>query len=304
MELLNIPIKVNGVSKAYHNEVNSMIDAINNLLYESNADTYIDPEPVLSLNRGDKWFAADIISFRATINSIATTTGIGTLPVDTLTDDVTIYNDEPYNLMTAKVDEFITYRNEHVLGAPLNFVATPQNNSIALVWDAPFNDPGTAMNYIVKRDGTVVYEGSAENYTITGLTNGQSYDVRVTAQTLLYTPSIAASATVIPAAGSATGYYYLQSTDTVRSESFMVANGTPFNISSGSNYTLTIPSSGPQWYIIQEPISEPEKQSVQLPDGYSDPIGGDGVFSAFTVSGSRQYRTKYETELPTLIFKQ
>ena len=69
--------------------------------------------------------------------------------------------------------------------APRNLSATPGDAEVTLRWDAPSSDGGSAIErYEYRVDGSGMWtpvEGEAREETVTGLTNGQSYDFEVRA---------------------------------------------------------------------------------------------------------------------------
>jgi titin len=91
-----------------------------------------------------------------------------------------------------------------VATAPINFTATPGNGQVELSWTAPASDGGAAITdyfvYYLVNPSTVlsVSSAGATSYTVTGLTNGGSYDFRVHAVNAAGAGAQAYSATVIP----------------------------------------------------------------------------------------------------------
>jgi len=71
--------------------------------------------------------------------------------------------------------------------APTNLSATPLNSQLVLSWNAPVTTHGNITNYLVEYtpsggSASYVLTGSTStSYTLTGLTNGTSYTVRVAA---------------------------------------------------------------------------------------------------------------------------
>ena len=71
-----------------------------------------------------------------------------------------------------------------VPNAPENLTATPGNAEVTLSWDAPDDDGGSAIEdyeYKVDSGEWVSTEGTTTTYTVTGLTNGDTYEFRVRA---------------------------------------------------------------------------------------------------------------------------
>ncbi len=69
-------------------------------------------------------------------------------------------------------------------GAPTGLVANPGNNQVTLRWDAPLDNGGAEIDhYVVYMDGTDIAHVDGTMKTITGLTNGVSYDFAVATHT-------------------------------------------------------------------------------------------------------------------------
>lgn len=69
-------------------------------------------------------------------------------------------------------------------GVPTGLVVNPGNNQVTLSWDAPLDNGGAEIDhYIVYMNGTDVAHVKGTMKTITGLTNGVSYDFAVAAHT-------------------------------------------------------------------------------------------------------------------------
>jgi large repetitive protein len=91
-------------------------------------------------------------------------------------------------------------------GAPTNLVATAGSSQVAMSWTAPSDNGGSAItDYVVEHstNGTtwVVFAdgvSTATNATITGLTNGQAYTVRVAAKNAIGTGNYVTSGPVTP----------------------------------------------------------------------------------------------------------
>jgi hypothetical protein len=73
---------------------------------------------------------------------------------------------------------------------PLNLIATPSNGKVVLNWTAPISDGGSPIVYYLMRHklssavdwlSPVSIPVTSTTYTVTGLTNGTSYDFRVRA---------------------------------------------------------------------------------------------------------------------------
>jgi GH25 family lysozyme M1 (1,4-beta-N-acetylmuramidase) len=64
-----------------------------------------------------------------------------------------------------------------VPAAPSNFIANPQADSVQLSWNPSTN----ASSYQLKRNGNVVYQGTATTYTDTGLSENTTYSYTLTA---------------------------------------------------------------------------------------------------------------------------
>ena len=102
-----------------------------------------------------------------------------------------------------------------VPSAPTSPVATPGNTQVSLSWTAPTNNGGSAITgYIIQHKestdpwpGISVTLGNVHSTTITGLTNGVTYDFRINATNVAGTgvSSGITSATPISVAGSPTG---------------------------------------------------------------------------------------------------
>ena len=83
--------------------------------------------------------------------------------------------------------------NTTILAAPGNFIATPGDTEVILDWD----DMSGATSYTLDRaddtdfaiNASVIYTGTASNYTDTGLTNDQTYYYRVKATALYHADS-------------------------------------------------------------------------------------------------------------------
>lgn len=71
--------------------------------------------------------------------------------------------------------------------APTGLSATPGNTQLSLSWTAPATTHGTITNYLIEytpSGGAAAYVltgGTSTSFTLTGLTNGTSYAVRVAA---------------------------------------------------------------------------------------------------------------------------
>ena len=89
-----------------------------------------------------------------------------------------------------------------VPGTPGGLIATPSSAQVSLTWTAPSNNGGAAIDYyLVYVDGVAgVQQYTATAATITGLTNGQTYNFTVSAHNLAGNGSqtTAVSATVNP----------------------------------------------------------------------------------------------------------
>jgi hypothetical protein len=104
--------------------------------------------------------------------------------------------------------------------APTSLTATAGNGQLSLTWTAPATTHGTITNYLVEYTPsggsavTVLTGSTSTSYTLTGLTNGTSYTVRVAAVnftagdwsgTATGTPS-AASVPGVPTSVTITGH--------------------------------------------------------------------------------------------------
>lgn len=72
----------------------------------------------------------------------------------------------------------------NVPGKPQNVAASPGDTNITVYWDAPSSDGGSLITgFAIFTNGTLaaVTNGTATTITITGLTNGNQYLVRVAA---------------------------------------------------------------------------------------------------------------------------
>ena len=95
--------------------------------------------------------------------------------------------------------------------APTSLTATGGNAQVALTWTAPTvlaQTPITGYTVEYTPSGssasTVSTGSTATSYTLTGLTNGTSYSVRVRATNAVGTGSYSSSASVTPTAGGST----------------------------------------------------------------------------------------------------
>ena len=68
-------------------------------------------------------------------------------------------------------------------GAPTGLTATPGVGQVLLNWTAPsFNGGWRIESYLVEQDGVPIWTVGGNNITVTGLTNGQTYNFTVCAQ--------------------------------------------------------------------------------------------------------------------------
>jgi hypothetical protein len=94
--------------------------------------------------------------------------------------------------------------------APTSFSATAaSSSSINLSWAAPSSNGGAALaNYILRRSGTVIYNGTGTSFTDTGLSPATAYSYTVVAQNFVgFSSSASASATTSAGVPSAITVY-------------------------------------------------------------------------------------------------
>jgi hypothetical protein len=96
--------------------------------------------------------------------------------------------------------------------SPRNLIATPGNGQVILAWDASADDGGSAItNYIVYRSSTEsgtyspIASPTGLTYTDTGLTNGQTYYYKVSANNSAGEGILTERMVAIPAASSPSG---------------------------------------------------------------------------------------------------
>ncbi|NLT38538.1 MAG: fibronectin type III domain-containing protein [Methanomassiliicoccus sp.] len=86
-------------------------------------------------------------------------------------------------------------------GSPTGLVVDPGNNQVTLRWNAPLNTGGAEIDhYIIYMNGTDVAHVEGTMKTITGLTNGVSYDFAVAAHTVAGTGTMGESVSATPRA--------------------------------------------------------------------------------------------------------
>ncbi|MHD0300735.1 fibronectin type III domain-containing protein [Rhodococcus qingshengii] len=109
-----------------------------------------------------------------------------------------------------------TYASTTVPGAPTGLSATAGNGQIALAWTAPASNGGSAItDYVVQRspDGGTTWTTFADgvgvglNATITSLTNGTAYLMRVAAVNAIGQSAWSSTVSATPTTGSATVYW-------------------------------------------------------------------------------------------------
>jgi hypothetical protein len=94
--------------------------------------------------------------------------------------------------------------------APTNLTATDRDAQLLLSWTAPATTHGTITNYLVEYtpsggSATYVLTGSTStSYTLTGLTNGTEYSVRVAAVNAAGTGEYSQAATATPTSAALT----------------------------------------------------------------------------------------------------
>ena len=117
----------------------------------------------------------------------------------------TEYNNQsaPTTFETSASEESVT-----APGAPTLLTLTPNNGQVALSWTAPGNTGGLALSdYVIDYKPTLssIWSTYADGvststtFTIIGLTNGTSYDFRVSAVNAVGQGSASATATAVPA---------------------------------------------------------------------------------------------------------
>ncbi len=90
-----------------------------------------------------------------------------------------------------------------VPGIPTGLIATPGNGQITLSWAAPTSNGGVVIDhYIVYQDGIAISHPVAASETISGLTNGHSYDFSVAAHNSIGTGIQTTAVTASPTSSS------------------------------------------------------------------------------------------------------
>jgi hypothetical protein len=93
-------------------------------------------------------------------------------------------------------------------GIPLNVSATPGDAQIAMTWSAPSSNGGSAITgYNVYRNGSLVTTTAAQttSYTITGLSNGTSYNITIKAVNNAGSGPASSAVSSTPSAGGGGG---------------------------------------------------------------------------------------------------
>ena len=130
--------------------------------------------------------------------------------------------------------------------APQGLSAAPGDGSLSLSWSAPASDGGSA------RTGYSVYVGGAKvadlgadatSYVATGLTNGTSYDVSVTATSAAGEGAAAATSATPPRASRLWGQGALDTMAAVVGEGFTTTGGTVV-LATGDGYWDALAASG------------------------------------------------------------
>ncbi len=105
------------------------------------------------------------------------------------------------------VDDFVVTGSSGIPDAPASVVALPSNMQMALSWTAPASNGATITDYVVEyklssepTTWTVFADGTSATPSalVTGLTNGLSYDFRVSAINSIGTGAVSSTATATP----------------------------------------------------------------------------------------------------------
>ena len=187
-----------------------------------------------------------------------------------------------------------------VPGTPTNLVATPGNNQVALSWTAPSNGGSPITDYTIEyRTGSNPFApfthtpSTSTSITVTGLTNGVSYDFRVSAKNSIGTGTPSSTVSAKPVAPTVVTLM----DDKILSYGATTNSGTPVQVEYASSTSTLVGKSIDTIEVYLKKLGSPSG-TIQI--GIFNPDRSvKHLFGTKDASSLTSTLTKYSFSLPT-----